>query len=79
MRFLAYSKLDSQRNVDVREKLKVQSIVDENQTFQTNWKEQVERMQDERLPKLTSKYKPEGKRNRGRPKKRWKEQFLEDG
>jgi len=82
MRFLrsllGYTKLDRQRNVDIRERLKVQSIVEEIQTYQKNWKEHVERMQDGRFPKLALKYQPVGKRSRGRPKKRWKDQFLEE-
>jgi hypothetical protein len=70
---LAYTKSDRQRNVDMRERLRVQSIVEEIQTYQRMWKEHVERMQDERPPKLALKYQPVGKLNRGRPKKRWKD------
>jgi hypothetical protein len=43
MRFLrpllGYTKLDLQRNVDTIERLKVQSIAEETQTYQKNWKE----------------------------------------
>lgn len=42
---------------------KVQSIIEDIQTYQKNWKEQVERMQDNRLPKLVFKYKSVKKRN----------------
>jgi hypothetical protein len=42
MRFLrpllGYTKLDLQRN-DTSERLKVQSIAEETQTYQKNWKE----------------------------------------
>jgi hypothetical protein len=38
---LEYTKLDSQINVDIREQLKVQSVVKEIQTYQKNWKEHV--------------------------------------
>jgi hypothetical protein len=38
--------------VDIRERLRVQSIVEEIQTYQRKWKEHVERMQDERPKKL---------------------------
>jgi hypothetical protein len=58
--------------------LKVQSIAEEMQKYQKNWKEHVERMQDDRLPKLVLKYHPVGKRSRGRPKNRRKDQFLEE-
>jgi hypothetical protein len=73
MRFLGpllgYLKLDLKRNVDIREWLKVQSIIEEIRTYQKNWKEHIERMQDERLPKLALKYQSVGKQSRGRPRK----------
>jgi hypothetical protein len=65
MRFLrsllGYIKLHIQRNVDISERLKVQNIVEEIQTYQKNWKEHVEKMQEERFPKLALKYQPVGK------------------
>jgi glutamate racemase len=39
---LGYTKLDRQINVDMRERLKVQSIVEEIHTCQKNWKELCE-------------------------------------
>jgi hypothetical protein len=69
---LGCTRLDLQRNVDVKETLKVQSVVEETQSYQKNWKEHVERMQYKRLPKLAFKCKPAGKRSRGCPRKRWK-------
>jgi hypothetical protein len=65
--------------VDIREKLKVESIVEEIQTYQKNWKKHVKRMQDERLPKLAFKHKPVGKQKGGHPKKREKDKFLKKG
>jgi hypothetical protein len=54
MRFLrpvlGYANSDRQRNVDIRERLRVQSTVEEIQTCQRKWKEHGERMQDERPP-----------------------------
>jgi hypothetical protein len=64
--------------VDIRERLRVQRIVQEIQIYQRKWKQHVERMQNERRPKLALKYQPMGKRNRGHPKKRWRDQFLEE-
>jgi hypothetical protein len=82
MRFLrpllGYTKLDRQINVDIREKLRVQSIEEEIQIYQRKWKEHEESTQDERPPKLPLKYQPVGKRNRGHPKKRLRDQFLEE-
>jgi hypothetical protein len=67
---LGYTKLDRQRNEDTRERLRVQSRVEEIQTNQRKWKEHVERKQDERPPESALKYQPVGKRNTGHPKKR---------
>jgi hypothetical protein len=39
----------------IKERLKLQSIVEEIHTYQKKWKEHVERLQDERLPKLALK------------------------
>jgi hypothetical protein len=66
--------------VDIRERLRVQSIVEEIQTYQRKWKEYVERMQDEIPPELALKYQPVGKRNIGHPKKEpslfWDDQYF---
>jgi hypothetical protein len=82
MRFLrpllGYTKLDRQRNLDIRERLRAQSIVEEIQIYQRKWKEYVDRMQDETPPKLPLKYQPVGKRYTGHPRKRWKDEFLEE-
>jgi hypothetical protein len=81
IRFLSslqgYTKLDLKRNVDVGEQSKVQSIVEKNRIYQ-NWKERLEKKQDEKLSKLALKWQPVGKESKGRPKKGWKDQFLEE-
>jgi hypothetical protein len=41
-----------------------------------NWKEHVDRMSSDRIPKMILKYQPKGKRNLGRPLKRWKYSVL---
>jgi hypothetical protein len=73
---LGYIKLDRQRNIDRRGRLKVQSTAEVIQTYQRNWKEHVERKQDERFPKLSLKYQPVGKQSRGRPKKEMERPVL---
>jgi hypothetical protein len=44
---LGYTKLDRQRSLDTRKRLKVQSTVKEIQTYKENRKEHVERIQDD--------------------------------
>jgi hypothetical protein len=64
MRFLrpllGYTKLDV-KEMSIHRGLKVQSIVEEIKKCHKNWKEHVERMQDDRLTKLALKYQPVGK------------------
>jgi len=43
------------------------------------WLQHVQRMDTNRLPKQRLQYKPKGRRNIGRPRKRWRDQLrLED-
>ena len=47
--------------------------------YQEKCLQHVQRMDTSRLPKQALQYKPKGRRNIGRPKKRWKDQLhLED-
>jgi len=56
-----------------------QNIVKEIKQYQKKWLQDVQRMGTNRLPKQTLKYKPKGRRNIGRPRKRWRDQLhLED-
>jgi hypothetical protein len=44
--------------------------------YRKNGKEHVDRMSCDRIPKMFLKYQPKGKRNLGRPLKRWKDSVL---
>ena len=47
--------------------------------YQEKWLQHVQRMDTNRLSKQALKYKPKGRRNVGRPRKRWSDQLhLED-
>ena len=47
--------------------------------YQEKWLKHVQRMDTKRLPKQALQYKPKGRRNIGRPKKKWRDQLhLED-
>jgi hypothetical protein len=47
--------------------------------YQEKWLKHVQRMDTNRLPKQAIQYKPKGRRNIGRPRKRWRDQLhLED-
>jgi hypothetical protein len=76
---LGINKLDRERTQSVREKLGVQNIVLEIKQYQRQWLQHVERMDTDRTPKQALKYRPKGKRNIGRPGKRWKDRLHLEG
>ena len=83
MKFLRHllrvTKLDKEKNQCIREKTGAQNIVKEIKQYQEKWLQHVQRMDTNRIPKQTLQYKPEGRRNIGRPRKRWRHQLhLED-
>ena len=47
--------------------------------YKINWTEHIQRMDDNRLSKKNLNYKPEGRRNIGRPQTRWEDDFREEG
>ena len=50
-----------------------------NKTAPKKWLQHVQRMDTNRLPKQALQYKPKGRRNIGRSRKRWRDQLhLED-
>jgi hypothetical protein len=76
---LGIRKLDKEKNQTLREEMGVQNKVKEIQQCQQKWLPHVQRMDTYRIPKQTLQYKPKGRRNIGRPRKRWKNQLhLQD-
>jgi cell fate (sporulation/competence/biofilm development) regulator YmcA (YheA/YmcA/DUF963 family) len=59
---LGLTRLDHQRNTTIREKLKVEHIVDEIESYQKNWLQHVEKMEHSRIPRMALEYTPMGKR-----------------
>ena len=83
MKFLRHlleiTKLDKEKNQSIRKKTGAQNIVQEIKQYQQKWLQHVQRMGTNRLPKQTLRYRPKGRRNLGRPRKRWTDQIhLED-
>jgi len=72
---LGITKLDKDKNQCIREKTGTQNIVKEIKQYQKKWLQHVQRMDTNRLPRQALKYRPEGRRNIGRPKKRWRDQL----
>ena len=59
----------------IREKTGAQNIVEEIKQYQTKWPQHLQRMDRNRIPKQALRYRPKGRRNIGRPKKRWRDQL----
>jgi hypothetical protein len=67
--------LDHQRNTTIREKLKVEHVVNGIQNYQKNWLQQVKRTVHSRIPRMVLAYQPKGERDIDRPKIRWRDQL----
>jgi hypothetical protein len=80
MRFLrrtaGCTRWDHKRNEDILTELQISEITEFIYQYKKNWKEHVDRMGSDRIPKMILKYQPKRKRNLGRPLKRWKESVL---
>jgi len=75
MRFLrsvtGYTRLDKIRSEDITQQLEISGIQDVRLKYKQNWINHLERMDNTRLPKYALTYKPRGRREHGRPRKRW--------
>ena len=72
---LGITKLDKEKNRSIREKTGAQNMVKEIKQHHKKCLQHVQRMDRDRLPRQALKYRPEGRRNIGRPKKRWRDQL----
>ena len=61
--------------VSLYSSLNVRDTVKEIKQYQKKWLQHVQRMDTNRLPKQALQYKPKGRRNVGRPRKRWRDQL----
>ena len=74
MKFLrpmaGYTFWDKKKSNDIREQLGIFNINDKLMQYTINWKEHIQRILN---------YKPEGRRNIGRPLTRWEDDFRDEG
>jgi len=80
MKFLRHllgaTKLDKEKNQCIRgKKTGAENIVKEIKQYQEKWLQHVQRMDTNRIPKQALQYKPKGRWNIGRPRKRWRDQL----
>ena len=55
---------------------KLGEMIDDIQNYQLKWNQHVHRMPENRIPRKALQYRPQGKRDLGRPYRRWKAQFM---
>lgn len=67
------TKYDRIRSDDIRQELQMFKLTSRIEQNKENWREHMERMPEERLPNMALHYKPRGRRDPGRPRKRWLE------
>ena len=75
---LGITKLDKEKNQCVRgKKTRAQNIrvVEETKQYHKKWLQHVQRMDTNRISKQAVQYRPKGRRNLRRPKKRWRNQL----
>jgi hypothetical protein len=65
-----YTRLDKIRSEIIRKELEISGIQGVRAKYKQNWINHLERMDNTRLPKHSLNYKPRGRRDRGRPRKR---------
>jgi hypothetical protein len=79
MKFLTHllgiTKPNKEKNQCIREKTGAQNRAKKIKQYQEEWLQHVQRMDTNRIPKQALQYKPKGRRNIGRPRKRWQDQF----
>jgi len=75
MRFLnsvkGNTRLDKIRSEVIRKEVEISGIQDLRSKHKQNWINHLERMDNTGLPTHALDYKPRGRRDRGRPRKRW--------
>jgi hypothetical protein len=72
---LGITELDKEKNRYIREKTGAENIVKEIKQYHEKWLQHIQRMDTNRIPKQVLQYKPNGQRNIGQPRKRWRDQF----
>jgi hypothetical protein len=72
---LGITKLDKEKNQCISEKKRGTEHSKDIKQYQKKWLQHVQRMDTNRIPKQAIQYRPKGRRNIERPKKRWRDQL----
>ena len=70
-------RVDRARNVDIREELRQEGVLEKVRRRQVSWREALAEMGPERLVRRVYESEMEGRRGRGRPRKKWIDTFKQ--
>ena len=69
--------VDRVRNVEIREELKQEGVLEKVKRSQVRWREALAEMGPERLVRRVYEAEMEGRRGRGRPRRKWSDNFKQ--
>jgi hypothetical protein len=70
------TRMDHTRNEEIRTELEMYAIQDKITEHRIRWSAHLQGMDNSRLHKQALLYKPRGRRDVGRPRKRWTDDFF---
>jgi hypothetical protein len=70
-----YTLYDHKANDSIRHELQITCTLDRIDEYRLNWLLHSQRMPQNRIPLKSYRYRPQGRRTIGRPKKLWREQL----
>ena len=68
-------RVDRVRNVEIREELRQEGVLEKVLWSQVRWRDALAEMGQERLVRRVYEAEMEGRRGRGRPRKKWIDNF----
>jgi len=68
-RTAGYTLIDYKTNAQIAKELRITSVLDKLLEYKRSWIQHVNRMPQNRLPRVMKYYSPAGRRNHGRPLK----------
>ena len=69
--------VDRVRNVEIREELKQEGVLEKVKRSQVRWREALAEMGPERLVRRVYEAEMEGRRGRGWPRRKWNDNFTQ--
>ena len=69
--------VDRVRNVEIREELKQEGVLEKVKRSQVRWREALAEMGPERLVRRVYESEMEGRRGRGQPRRKWNDNFKQ--